>query len=605
MVRRILALLLGFSLAGALSAQTSRPGPQQPSRDTPAQSATKGDPPAPMGRISGRVLAADNGRPVKRARALVNAAELPGGRATLTDDKGVFELTELPAGRYTLSVSKTGFVGLSYGQRRPLQAGTPLQLREGQQLTGIEFRLPRGSVLAGHVFDETGDPMPGASVRVMRYQYSQGERQLVPAGTAQTDDEGTFRVWGLNPGDYYVSAVTRNFDFGGRGGPGGGRGGGPGGGAGGRGGGRGGPGRAGFVDPVLPGLTGDDETEKAYAPTYYPGVGSINEARPITLAVGQQLLDINFSLLLVRTARITGRVTNPDGSETSSGQVNLAPEAGGTGGRGQLGVNFSSRIDWDGRFILNNVPPGRYVLRARGDDGVTPQYAAQPLTVDSSGDISDVSVLLYPSASVTGTVTFDGGQGPDFTQVRITAPAADNAAAIGTNPNGRVDKEGKFTLNGVAAGSHWIRSGGGARGWALKSVIVDGLDVVDTPITLRSGQTLQNVNVVFTSKVSEINGTVTDSRGTPLTDFTVLAFPTESLLWRAGVRQIATARPDQNGKYQMRTLPPGDYYLATVDPAEPGEWFEPAFLEQHRIGAARITLGEGAVQTQDFRIPTK
>src|SRR6185503_575740 len=217
MTRRILTLLLGLSVTGALSAQTSRPGPsQQPARDTPAQTSQKGDPPPPMARITGRVLAADNGRPVKRARALVNAPELPGGRATLTDDTGVFELTELPAGRYSLSVSKTGFVGLSYGQRRPLQAGTPLQLREGQQVTGIEFRLPRGSVVAGHVFDETGDPMPGASVRVMRYQYAQGERQLVPAGTAQTDDEGTFRVWGLNPGDYYVSAITRNFDFGGR-----------------------------------------------------------------------------------------------------------------------------------------------------------------------------------------------------------------------------------------------------------------------------------------------------------------------------------------------------------------------------------------------------
>ena len=305
MARRILTLLLGLSFAGALSAQTSRPGPSQtPARDTPAQTTKTDDPPAPMARITGRVLAADNGRPVKRARALVNAAELPGGRATLTDDNGVFELTELPAGRYTLSVSKTGFVGLSYGQRRPLQAGTPLQLREGQQLTGIEFRLPRGSVLAGHVFDETGDPMPGAAVRVMRYQYAQGERQLVPAGTAQTDDEGAFRVWGLNPGDYYVSAVTRNFDFGRarrR------RGGGPGGGA------RSArrprrsdavvAGRAGFIDPVLRGSTGDEETEKAYAPTYYPGVGSINEARPITVAVGQQLLDINFNLLLVKTAR--------------------------------------------------------------------------------------------------------------------------------------------------------------------------------------------------------------------------------------------------------------------------------------------------------------
>ncbi|MEO8258298.1 MAG: carboxypeptidase-like regulatory domain-containing protein [Acidobacteriota bacterium] len=606
MPRQLLVILFALSLATVLAAQTSRPGPAEaPARDTPAQAAAKDVPPAPMGRITGRVLAADNGRPVRRARAVVNAAELPGGRATLTDDSGVFELTDLPAGRYTLSVSKTGFVGLSYGQRRPLQAGTPLQLREGQQMAGIEFRLPRGSVLAGHIFDETGEPMPGASVRVMRYQYAQGERQLVPAGNTQTDDEGTFRVWGLNPGDYYVSAVTRNFDFGGRGGPGGGRGGGPGSGPGGRGGGRGGPGRAGFIDPVPPPSTGDDETEKAYAPTYYPGVGSISEARPISVSVGQQLLDINFNLLLVRTARITGVVTNPNGTETSSGQVNLAPEAAGAGSRGQLGVNFNSRIDWDGKFILNNVPPGRYVLRARGDDAVTPQYAAQPLTVDSSGDISDVSVLLYPSASVTGVVTFEGGQGTDLTQVRITAPSAEDAVSIGANPNARVDKEGTFTLNGVAAGLHWIRSGGGARGWALKSVIVDGVDVVDTPIALRSGQTLQNVSVVFTNKLTEINGTVTDVRGTPLTEFTVLAFPTESLLWRPLARQIATARPDQNGRFQMRGLPPGSYYLATVDPAEQGEWFEPAFLEEHRIGAARISLSEGAVQTSDFQVATR
>src|SRR5262249_3359767 len=116
----------------------------------------------------------------------------------------------------------------SYGQRRPLQAGTPLQLADAQQLSGIDFRLPRGSVIAGHVMDETGDPMPGIGVQVMRYQYAQGNRQLVPAGHAQTDDQGAFRVWRLNPGDYYVSAQSRTFNFGGRGGPGpGGRGGAP------------------------------------------------------------------------------------------------------------------------------------------------------------------------------------------------------------------------------------------------------------------------------------------------------------------------------------------------------------------------------------------
>ena len=80
----------------------------------------------------------------------------------------------------------------------------------------------------------------------------------------------------------------------------------------------------------------------------------------------------------------------------------------------------------------------------------------------------------------------------------------------------------------------------------------------------------------------------------------MLAFPTDPSLWRPQARQIMTARPDQNGKFQIRGLPPGEYYLATVDPAEQGEWFEPAFLDEHRAGAARVTLGDGDVKTQDF-----
>src|SRR6478752_1602219 len=211
-----------------ISAQTQQRGQQQPSRDTSAQQPTVATAPPAKGRIAGRVLTADTGRPVARARVFINAAEMTGGRGAQTDADGTYEFTELPAGRYTVNVSKTGFITLSYGQRRPLQAGTPLQLADGQQLGGIDFRLPRGSVIAGHVMDETGDPMPGITVQAMRYQYAQGNRQLMPAGNAQTDDQGAFRVWGLNPGDYYVSAQSRTFNFGGRGGPGfGGRGGAP------------------------------------------------------------------------------------------------------------------------------------------------------------------------------------------------------------------------------------------------------------------------------------------------------------------------------------------------------------------------------------------
>jgi hypothetical protein len=596
-----LMIVLGIA-AGAQQApgQIAQPRPatgsQQPARDTPAQPQ---DVPPPTGRITGRVIASDNGRPVKRARVFVTAAELPdGGRGVLTDDQGVFDLAELPAGRYTLTVSKSGFVSLSYGQRRPLQAGTPLQLADGQQLKGIAFQLPRGSVIGGRVLDEDGEAMPGVSVRVMRYQYLQGERRLTPAGAGQTDDKGQYRVWGLMPGDYYVNATAR----GGFGGPFGQFGPGAFGGGGGPGGGRAVfAGRGGRGGPGSGAPAGNDQEQINYAPTYFPGVASMNEAKPIAVGLSEEVLDINFNMQLVHVSRITGRVINPDGTPVTSGNVNLGIDVGG--GRGnQIGMNYGGRIQWDGEFTIANVPPGRYTLRARGDDSEIPQYAAQPVTITGE-DLSDMTVVLAPGATITGTVSFLGAPGasPDPSQFRITAPAADQSN-VGPQPNARVGKDGAFELSGVPAGSHLIRSAGNARGFILKSVTVNGRDVTDTPVPLRAGETLANVAVVFTDQQNEINGTVTNEQGTALPDYTVLAFSTDPSLWRPLSRQIMTARPDQTGKYRIRGLPRGDYYLVAVDPAEQGEWFEPTYLDEHRAGAQQLTLGDGDVKTQNFKI---
>jgi len=578
----LLAILVAFAV-GTLAAQ-------QPARDTPAQPADAVRPPS--GRITGRVVASDNGRPVKRARVFVTAAELPGGRGMLTDDGGAFDFTEMPAGRYTLTVSKTGFVSLSYGQRRPLQAGTPLQLADGEQLKGIQFQLPRGSVIGGRVLDEDGDAMPGVMVRVMRYQYLQGERRLTPAGNGQTDDKGQYRVWGLMPGDYYVNAITRGGNFGGPGGFAG-RGGfgGPGG-FGGRGGG------GGFA--AAP--SGSSEQDQInYAPTYYPGVPSVNEAKAITVGLSQEVLDINFGMQLVRIARITGHVSNPDGTPVTSGNVNLMPDTGNARGN-QIGMAFGGRIQWDGAFTITSVPPGRYILRARADDGDTPQFGAQAISLNGE-DVSDFTVVLSVGATVNGTLTFLPVQSnpPDPTQFRLSAPSTDQSD-FGPQPNARVDKDGRFSLAGVSAGSHLIRAGGNSRGWILKSVTVGGRDVTDTPIQIRSGETVSNVVVVFTDAQNEISGIVTDEQGAPVPDFTVLAFSTDSSLWRPQARQIMTARPDQTGKYRIRGLPPGEYYVVTVDPTEQGEWFEPAYLDDHRMGASRVTLADRDVKTQDFRI---
>ncbi len=170
--------------------------------------------PAGTSRISGRVVAADTGAPLRRAQVRISAAELRVNRSATTDAEGRYEFPDLPAGRYNVSVSRSGFVSLSFGQRRPFEQGRPLDLGSAQEADRIDFALPRGGVIAGRVTDELGEPLAGVRVQAMRYQYlPNGRRQLTPVsggglfGGLLTNDLGEFRLYSLMPGTYVVSAT--------------------------------------------------------------------------------------------------------------------------------------------------------------------------------------------------------------------------------------------------------------------------------------------------------------------------------------------------------------------------------------------------------------
>lgn len=575
--------------------------PQSPARDTPAQRTPPA--PAPKGRISGRVVTADTGRPVRQVRILVTTPEIPNGRSAMTDDEGRYEIKELPAGRYTVNASKAGFITLSYGQRRPRQAGTPLQLADAQQLSGIDFSLPRGSAVAGHIYDETGEPLVGASVRVLRYQYAQGRRQLMPTGSAQTDDQGYYRVWGLNPGEYYISAQVRSFG-GGRGIPV------PPGavawrGAAGAGGGSPGAPLGILADNLLlPGLQPLADAV-AYGPAYYPGAPTIAGAQAIRLDLAAEALNIDFRVVPVRMARLAGRVTKVNGAPATGGAILLQADTG-QGLRGGPGDVLAGPVQADSSFSIANVPPGTYALQFRDNPNDVPQFTVERLTF-ADGEVRDMDVTLVAGGSIAGTVTFQATQSSVATgmnQGRVMTQAVDDLTAS-PPVSSRIERDGAFTIDGVSPGSHWLRWQGGARGWALKSITVAGRDVTDSPIEIKSGQKLTGVAIVLTDQLSEVSGTVTDASGTPIAELTVLAFPSDAELWRPQSRHIMTARPDQNGRYQIRGLPPGEYYLATIDPVEQGEWFEPAFLEQYRAMATRVTIGDGDIKTHDFKVGTR
>src|SRR5262249_16784815 len=92
-----------------------------------------------------------------------------------------------------------------------------------------------------------------------------------------------------------------------------------------------------------------DTDQVAYAPTLYPGVPWVEEARAVTVGLSAEVLDVNFGLLLVRTGRVSGRMTKADGTPSTRGNLTLMSDST-FGGRGGFGRMLGARAQWDGSF---------------------------------------------------------------------------------------------------------------------------------------------------------------------------------------------------------------------------------------------------------------
>jgi hypothetical protein len=79
-------------------------------------------------------------------------------------------------------------------------------------------------------------------------------------------------------------------------------------------------------------------------------------------------------------------------------------------------------------------------------------------------------------------------------------------------------------------------------------------------------------------------------------------FPADQELWAPQSRRIQAVRPGADGAYLIRNLPAGNYLLAAVDDVEPGEWFDPAFLQRLAPSAIRLAIADGEQKAQDIRV---
>jgi len=455
----------------------SQSSAQAPQRDNRPRTAS----------VRGRVTIA--GKPAANAVITVTETDLkpdagesglrlPIQAKTRTDGDGRYLVGGLVEGRYVVSAMLKAFVAAGFGEPNLSRTVT---LDEGEAREKIDFALIRGGVMTGKVMDDEGAPL--VARRVQLYTVDEQGRKGNYRGPlvyemGETDDRGVYRIYGLPPGRYTISA----------GGEGGG-------------------------DPIRGG-------GGKFALTYHPDTTDEKQARVIEIKEGSEVTDIDIRFGSARkTYEAAGRVVDREtGKPVPRIHVSCRSESEMGGSRSVFST--TAIADLQGAFKLSGLPPGRYqtvAMDSLGETGFTSDAAEFEITNDN---VSGVEVKVFLGASVSGIVVIEGADATAGKQLQsitvypnmsppIDAAGDANERASGTQfySPGRVNADGSFTIKGLQACGVSFSLSSFDGGLRIKRIERDGVEVKDA-IEVRPGDKVTGVRIVAHRAQGRIRGQI-------------------------------------------------------------------------------------------------
>lgn len=494
--------------------------------------------------IAGTVVAMEGSVPLRKARVVLRSTEDQArGISTITTADGRFTLKGLAPGSYRLSVSRTGFVTNEYGQRKPGTRGAILTLRPKQEIKDLLFRLIPSGVISGKILDVDGEPLPEVSVQALRQTYSAGKRNLSPASIVETNDLGEYRLFGLAPGRYFVSA--------------------------------------GFSSWRPTDAPSAEVHEEGYAKIYYPGTTEAAKAGSITLKAGEEVSSIEILLRQITVHRIRGRVFNQITHKQGEGvELLLMPKADTP----QWELTSRAIVQKpDGSFEIPDVTPGTYVLVAYwfSDDK---SYANRQIVEVGNADVEGITIAITLGATIGGRIVWDGKPSMEKDELQVIPQAEDADFFRGF---ARVTRDNTFVLKNLGEGTYRTNVSGLSKDCYMKDVRLAESSVMKDGFTVTQG-TSGNLEIIISSHGARVEGTVVDSDGLPEAGASVVLIP--DLSRRDQFALYKTQSTDQYGHFEIRGIAPGDYKLFAWEEVEADAWQDAEFLKPFEVKGESVTL---------------
>jgi hypothetical protein len=493
--------------------------------------------------------------------------------AVVTDDDGKFSFKDLAPGRYTLLATRDGYYGPLVNGNAPVQSTKTIEV-ESDKTAKADLGMVQGGVIHGMLRDPDGQPAVNYALVTARPNYMNGRLIWLFSGTRNTDDRGEYRM-PFPPGQYYIGSTPRA------------------------------PG------PIA-------NVQDAWMAVFHPGTTDINQAQPVTLKEGGDVV-VNLDTPLktwtphkifgTAISPLTNLVPNPTTGVIDRSVTNFVIIPHVLTFRDVPGVSSSTNIvafstKPTGEFEARNVEPGIYELYALVPDPTIRRVWSAHTTVEiRDKDVSGITLGLSSGSTLNGQITVNGNSTPpvNLEGIRISLQPLDLlppqvTSVIGTIP---VDASGKFSIPYVAEARYRLNIAGLPPTAYVSDIRLGGTNAFDDGFVFNERESQSTMRIDVNAAGEVVDGTVLGKGSMPAANATVALVPVSSR--RQNPALYKTATTDTSGKFTLRGVAPGQYTIYAWESVLNGAWQNADFIaknESHSKPVTVVAQGRATVQLE-------
>jgi hypothetical protein len=236
--------------------------------------------------------------------------------------------------------------------------------------------------------------------------------------------------------------------------------------------------------------------------------------------------------------------------------------------------------------------------------------------VVTNADVTNVTIPLGAgSREIHGVVRAESDNKIDYSKLLVVLVPARDSESIsdlsstidGLQSEGsfsEVGKDGSFKLDISPSKKPYqivlSARGSGLEDWFTSKVIASGRDVQASGLKITETEP-RTLEVLVSDKGASIEGTALDKEKKPFPNAEVFAVPSDPKL-RNRLDLIQKTTADQQGRFKLRGIRPGEYIAMALEEAEEQPFLEDLFLAQNSGQVQAVKVEAGGKQKLDLMV---